>query len=174
MGTALMMACGGPGSGPSSPPPPSGAPDGAPGASACTEMGCEDGFSLDLIRVGGDGARQSPWPPGAYRFVAAIDGEEAVCEGSLPLSRCDAGPTLTCHGAAMEIAESGCALDPSQHGFASIRFGSGLVRSVSLRVERDGAVVAEGNYTPTYQTVHPNGPRCEPRCQQAGDALTVK
>jgi hypothetical protein len=156
-------------------PPADGPPaDGADPPGACTSLGCESGFRLETSQVTGDGPSPRPWPHGAYRVTASVDGQEAVCEGELPLPSCDAGPALRCTGAPMTVEESGCALDPAEHGFGALRFGDTGVKTVDVRVERDGVVVARGSFAPVYRTLQPNGPRCEPTCESAEDTLEVR
>lgn len=149
------------------PPPASGAPGGpASGGAGCTEIGCQNGFQVELQ----PGSR---WPAGRYRFDIEADGVAQQCEVTLPLQACDAGPSVRCSGAALaSIGESGCALPPVEHGLSNLSFPSSP-RQIRVRITRDGAALASGDFTPAYRRVQPNGPRCEPICDQASAALAI-
>jgi hypothetical protein len=71
------------------------------------------------------------------------------------------------------IGESGCALPASAHGFSDIRFTSSPAK-VTIRVERDGQVLAKESFTPAYRTSEPNGPGCGPVCKQASATLALR
>lgn len=135
------------------------------GSFACTEIGCADGLSVQVTPA-------APWPPGSYRFLFEVDGEALTCTGALPLPECGT-PAITCdrEGIVM-ITESGCALPPSQHGFGDVHFPGGP-ETVTVEVQRDGRALARQTFTPTYHTVQPNGPGCEPICTQASEALAL-
>jgi hypothetical protein len=127
---------------------------------ACTEIGCQSGFSVDWESASG-------WKPGRYVFEIELDGAKTTCEGALPLRACGAGPSLTCSpGGAVMIGESGCALPPGQHGFSGFSVST-FPSSVSVTIKRDGKALSTESFRPSYQTSQPNGPGCEPVCKQA-------
>jgi len=135
------------------------------GQKACTQMGCIDGFTVDV--------EPQVWPHGQYKFTIAADDRNTICEGALPLPACGK-PALTCKGdVEVMVGESGCALPPAQHGFGGFTF-KGAPAKVSIAITRGGKEVAKAAYTPAYKKVQPNGPECGPTCNHASDKLTVK
>jgi hypothetical protein len=136
------------------------------GGGACTQIGCTDGLQVGLVPSEG-------WPAGQYVFSIETDGAMQSCSGNLPLLPCENGSSLTCQGPALaSIGESGCALAPSAHGFAGISF-QGMPKNVVVRIERDGAVIADRTLSPTYVTTQPNGPDCGPTCHSASAQIPV-
>jgi hypothetical protein len=132
---------------------------------ACTEIGCTDGFTIRF-------SPSSSWKAGTYRFTVKHDDQTTICEGSIPLKPCGSA-SLTCDSDKILIGESGCALPEAQHGFSEIS-SMHTFQKVDVKVERDGAEIANKDYTLTYKTVQPNGPQCEPTCNQAAaDDMTV-
>lgn len=131
----------------------------------CTEIGCVDGLVISF-------GRGVEWAPGTYVFSIDADGVEQTCKGMLPLPPCASGGALTCTGNVATIGESGCALPASQHGFADIQLRSGPSK-VTLRIERDGVVLADETLVPTYRTSQPNGPNCDPICRQASATIAL-
>jgi hypothetical protein len=71
------------------------------------------------------------------------------------------------------IGESGCALPPAEHAFSDIMFASSPA-SVTVSIDHDGQRVGSQTYAPSYQTVHPNGPECEPTCTNATESLALQ
>ncbi|MBK9002068.1 MAG: hypothetical protein IPM35_40600 [Myxococcales bacterium] len=138
----------------------------APGK-VCTEMGCQSGLDIELVRPTG-------WPPGSYRITLRIDDESASCEGKLPLEPCERGPTFHCSDASLSIAESGCALPADQHAIGGLTSTVTEASKASLVIEHQGALQATAQLTPAFQTVQPNGPGCEPVCQSASMRLTLR
>ncbi len=147
----------------SSAPPPAGP---GPGK-VCTEMGCQSGLDIELVRPTG-------WPPGSYRITLRIDDKSASCEGNLPLEPCERGPTFRCSDASLSIAESGCALPADQHAIGGLSSTVTEASKASLVIEHQGALQATAQLTPVFQTVQPNGPGCEPVCQSASLRLTLR
>lgn len=143
-----------------------GKPDQLQGQKVCTQMGCVDGFNVEL--------EPKAWPKGKYKFVVTADDKSTVCEGALPLPACDKGNALTCKGdVKVMIAESGCALPPDQQGFGPINF-MGAPKKVRVVVSRDGKGAGKADFEPGYKKVQPNGPECGPTCNFASDKMTVK
>lgn len=133
----------------------------------CTDMGCTSGLELEFVRP-------SPWPPGSYRITLRIDGKSASCDGELPLKPCDQGASFRCSDASLRIAESGCALPASEHAISGLSSTASEATAVSLVIEHGGALQATANLTPTFQTVQPNGPGCEPVCESASMKLKLR
>lgn len=134
------------------------------GKDECTAIGCQSGFSLSV-------SPSSGWAPGSYRFELNVDGLAVTCDGVIPLQGC-AGPSFSCDADGVRLGESGCALDPAQHGIASVLF-DGYPRALSIRVVKDGAEVTNTQLTPSYKAIQPNGPGCDPICCSASGELTV-
>jgi hypothetical protein len=136
------------------------------GGQGCTEIGCTDGLQVTL-------APSEGWPAGHYVFSVEADGAMQTCDGDLPLMPCSNGLTLHCQGPSLaSIGESGCALAPSAHGFASIDF-QGMPAHVLIRIDHDSMPIANQDLTPTYVTSQPNGPDCPPTCHSASAQVTV-
>ncbi len=132
---------------------------------ACTGIGCVDGLFISF-------GRGIEWAHGTYVFSLNADGVEQTCKGMLPLPPCASGRALACVGDVAMISESGCALPASQHGFGDIQLRSGPSK-VTVRIERDGVVLADETLVPTYRTSQPNGPNCEPICRQASATIDL-
>ncbi|MEJ7734183.1 MAG: hypothetical protein WKG00_33935 [Polyangiaceae bacterium] len=145
------------------PRPPLGAP---PAGGACTEMGCSGGFAVSL-------EPSSRWPAGDYRFEIEADGAAQVCEVTLPLRGCAAGPSVKCTGASLgTIGESGCALDPKEHGLSSIQFRGNPLK-MKIGISRSGKALVAQELAPAYRWVQPNGAGCAPQCLQASSTIRV-
>src|SRR5690606_6653103 len=113
------------------------------------------------------------WPAGDYRFVVDVEGTTTTCSGRLPLPPCET-PAITCdREGVVQITESGCALPAEQHAFGDLRFFQGAPTSVRVEIYHQDRAVAQQSFTPTYRTVQPNGPGCEPICEQASVELPL-
>jgi len=112
-------------------------------------------------------------PAGAYTFEFEIDGAPTTCTGSLPLAPCEQGPSVTCTTDAVMVGESGCAMPPAEQGFGELIFSNAHPAQVKVTVTRDGEVVGGGEFAPEYQRLQPNGPGCEPTCEQAQATLEL-
>ncbi len=128
------------------------------GMPACTEMGCTDGFTIDV-------PPDYKWPFGAYTFTFMVVGKTTVCKGSLPLKDCESR-SITCDKPGITIMESGCALPPESQGFGMITLDS-FPRTLDLKIEHDGEIVVQRSFNPVYTDMVPNGAQCEPKCRQA-------
>ncbi len=136
------------------------------GQKICTEMGCIDGFNVEV--------EPKAWPKGKYKILVTADDKSTVCEGALPLPACDKGKALTCKGdVKVMVTESGCALPPAEQGFGPVNF-MGAPKKVRIVVSRDGKEVGKADFEPGYKKVQPNGPECGPTCNFAADKMTVK
>ncbi len=89
-----------------------------------------------------------------------------TCSGSLPLPDCSTRALSCDREGVVTITESGCALPPNEHALGDLHL-SGAPASVTVEIFRDESTIARETFTPTYQTVQPNGPGCEPTCTQA-------
>lgn len=131
---------------------------------ACTTIGCVDGLSLELAPPGGT------WAPGKYVFEVTTPAGTTRCEGALPLPACESGPALACSGPPVSIGESGCALPKDQHGFSTLDLPTGPAH-VEVAITHEGKPLTRFVLDPTYRTVQPNGPTCEPTCRQANASI---
>ena len=111
----------------------------------CTEIGCEDGFTIDVVGPGGSEV-------GEFLAQVTIGGStvEADCAAETLSSfdgfRCGLGMIL---------------LDYTEE-------------QVGLVVETaDGELGWEGTIEPGYQEVYPNGPDCPPVCLQGGQTVEL-
>ncbi len=137
-----------------------------PGGKMCTKMGCVSGLHVNFAKV-------TPWTAGAYTFALELDGAAVTCTGALPLPACDQGPALRCDvEGKVQIGESGCALPPEQHGFSDIQI-FGEPAKVKLTIKREDQQLHSGELAPTYVTVQPNGPGCEPECRSANAEVAL-
>lgn len=137
-----------------------------PGDRACTAIGCADGLRLEFIVTG-------KWIPGRYNFEFHLDGEKVTCTGSLPLKKCEEGPSVTCDPAGrVQIGESGCALPPEAQGFWDVQI-QGTPRAVVMNIANDDKPLIEATMTPTYTTNRPNGEDCEPVCTSATEKVPM-
>lgn len=135
------------------------------GQKICTEMGCIDGFHVDV--------EPQAWAKGQYKLVIEADGKKSTCEATLPLPACGK-QAVSCKGdVQVMIGESGCALPPDQQGLGPFNF-KGAPAKVSITVSRGGKEVGKGTFSPTYKQVQPNGPSCPPTCNHASDKITIK
>lgn len=134
------------------------------GSNACTAIGCQNGYNLDV-------SPSSGWAPGAYLFELIVDGRVVNCGGSIPLKACGE-PSFSCSADGVRLGESGCALEPTQQGIASILF-DGFPLALFVRVRRDGEQLVKAELSPVYALGQPNGPGCDPICCGASDTLTV-
>lgn len=126
----------------------------------CTLMGCgAEGVTVEFT------LRER----GAYVIDVVVDGERTTCRATLPLRADDSG----CGGSAVVLTRSGSALPESEHTIGPLRIASTTAREVSIRLERDGTVVAEKSFSPAYETTPgPNGPECDPAsCTSARTTL---
>lgn len=130
-------------------------------------MGCTSGLELDFERA-------TPWPHGTYRVTLRVDDKSVSCEGKLPLEPCERGPTFHCSDPSLSVAESGCALPPEQHAITGLSSKATQATKVSLAIEHQGSIQASAQLTPTFQTVQPNGPGCEPVCESARMKLKLR
>jgi pimeloyl-ACP methyl ester carboxylesterase len=132
------------------------------GMRACTEIGCVDGLSLPFSRPFRE--------PGSYRLTLELDGASVTCQATLPFAGCTGGGS--CSAPQVLLEQSGCALPSSEHTLTGLRITS-TPANVRVRVDRDGAPVATGDFSPTYTRSQPNGEGCPPICQQASATLVV-
>lgn len=130
---------------------------------ACTQIGCGAAFSVEFQRAA--------WTAGDYVITVIADGETTECAVTLPLD-CAAPPPCG-EAAGVVLTQEGCALPASEHELGGVEFLDGQApKSVTVRVEQDGAPLGEATYAPKYSESFPNGADCGPGCNSA-DAETL-
>lgn len=135
------------------------APAAAQAEKACTEIGCNDGLTLEV-------APGYQWKWGFYEMQFLLEGRSVSCKGQLPLKKCDDGPSFTCSSDIVSIGESGCALPESAHGISSIHIND-TPRRMMVVIKRGGQNVVMRTLNPEYRKSQPNGPECGPICTSA-------
>ena len=125
---------------------------GTGGAQACTEIGCNDGFTLTLTAANGT------FTAGEYTLDTDLDGTTESCTitiGAMVDSTCNA---------LIDVTNTPNRID--------ILYG-GTPASVGVVVALDGTEVFNQTYTPEYMEVQPNGEGCPPVCMQAGAEISL-
>lgn len=135
--------------------------DKAETADACTEIGCEDGFALEIQRVG--------WEEGSYTLQITADGRQTSCSVTIPL------PTEggACDRPGYLFETSGSELDVSEQAITGLFVAGADYASLTTILSLDGVELASETWTPTFEELQPNGPDCEPTCESADDTWTI-
>jgi hypothetical protein len=151
----------------------------------CTEIGCADGVFADLAFA------DHRWPDGAYEIEIALDDVTHACSFSWPEAQPARGSvsSLRCEpaDAAFSIAitqQAECteqrtadavsqSCQPLEGQYSLQLSAFGTPKRMQVRVERDGALVAERDLTLTYTASRPNGPDCEPVCRQSSHEIRL-
>lgn len=128
----------------------------------CTQIGCTNELRVVLPEA-------LTKTPGMYRVAVKSRGEDATCEFTLPVTSCDQRPTCS-DEEKLVAGVSGCASSAEDQMIGELYLRD-LPPEVALTIERDGAVVLEERFSPTYSSGQPNGEGCEPRCCQAEERL---
>lgn len=145
-------------------------PDANPPQKICTMIGCESGLVVDLP---GAKAGTNPFTKGTYTIEVASAGSVTKCEVKLPLAACDKGPSVKCTGdVKVQVTESGCALPADAHSLGPLRFPDAPAE-LEILVKKDKKLIGEGKLKPTYKTAQPNGPDCDPICNQASETIRI-
>jgi hypothetical protein len=106
-----------------------------------------------------------------YSVDIDADGKKSTCTTKLPLSASDPAPS-SCTDASVQLGVSGSALPAAQQGLVGLNFTSAPAK-VTVTVTRDGAMIGTKDFSPTYKKSQPNGPDCEPTCNNASVALPI-
>jgi hypothetical protein len=127
-------------------------------AKQCTLIGCAAPFEARFQVAAGQ------WPAGTYKVSVTADGIAASCDVTLPLGSCQTS-SLECMGSPdWDVDYGGCALPPEQHAIYGVTFWRTTPTNVDIVLSRDGRQLAEGTFTPIYQSSQPNGPGCGDTC----------
>jgi hypothetical protein len=142
----------------------------------CTEIGCQSQVHVTVTSADGS------IPAGSHVLDATVDGVTLSCAFQVPLVvlpgggtvgpecpvglRVSIGQARTCTETVTGTARSlSCVPIPGQ--FLEDITIVGNPTQISIRLSVDGAVVLDRTETPSYQSTEPNGPGCDPACQQA-------
>jgi len=128
---------------------------------ACTLIGCGPAFEVRFQLAGGN------WSAGTYNVTVTADGTAASCDVTLPLGSCQTSSVLCTGVHDWEFSYGGCALPPEQHAIYGITFWRATPTNVEVVFSRDGQQLAEGTFTPIYESSEPNGPGCGDTCYGA-------
>lgn len=118
---------------------------------ACTEIGCDDGITLTVSPASGLIA-------GVYSVSVSGTGESTSC-------------SLTVDNAA-QVTDTTCDLIDNTAGSFTVVLHSSP-ETLTITIDRDGTELGKEDITPSYTTVQPNGPECEPTCHQADVSMQV-
>jgi hypothetical protein len=132
----------------------------------CSLIGCGPPFEVAFASSGGQ------YPPGTYSVAVTADGTSGNCVVTLPFASCQTAPA--CMGTRdWDVIDSGCALPPDEDAISGIVFGAARPINIEVVVSRDGKQLADGNFTPSYQSSQPNGPGCGDTCYGASTATVA-
>jgi len=148
---------------------------------ACTLRGCQDQFHVTVARADGS------IPSGTHLVEVTADGTTISCTFQVPLAQQPGGGSAAPQcpqglgvfiGQASSCTETDSGTTKSQtcvpiagHFFEDITV-IGKPTQVHVRMTVDGAAVLDRTETPVYQLNQPNGPGCDPVCQQASAQWT--
>lgn len=141
-----VMGCGGTGTGSTEP-------------QACTEIGCGPSFHVEFKRAS--------WPAGKVDIVVVADGTTTNCSVTLPFASCDSGMICDQANPPFLLELSGCALPAAQHAITGVMWSQVGPKQATITVTQDGTMLGTQMFQPTYTMSQPNGPGCEPVCNQA-------
>lgn len=148
------------------------------GARACGLVGCLDQFTATMQDANG------ALPAGAQTLTVTADGMTASCSFTLPLAM--GSGQVTCPGGLQVLvrqAETCVSSSNSQTTtltctpvagmFSEIVTITGKPTTIHLTQTVNGATALDQTLTPAYTTSQPNGPGCDPVCEQASAVLTL-
>jgi hypothetical protein len=149
---------------------------------ACNLIACRDQFRATVTGVDGS------LPSGTHVVEVTADGVALSCTFQVPLAMLPSGgtvgpacasglevgirPATTCTEAAMGSIKSLTCAPIAGRFFEDITV-AGTPAQLQVRVSVDDAVLLERAETPGYVSNEPNGPGCEPTCQQASAEWTL-
>jgi hypothetical protein len=142
----------------------------------CTEIGCGDGLAVTLR------TQNNTWPAGRYAFEFTFDAVPHTCAIDLPdglpapgataMLPCE--PQLDAWFTPQAICPQLRPSDTSSPACTLIRDQwivqvneSGTPDRLGVRVTRDAESLLDADERPKYETLRPNGPGCEPECENS-------
>jgi len=148
---------------------------------SCSEVGCQDQFSVVLQ------AATASLPEGTHRIDVMADGTALSCTFEFPseaqpgvttLAQCSpglllfVGPAQKCTEISnADIRGLQCVPIPEQTQEA-LQI-PGTPSQVSITQTVNGTIILQTQATPIYKASRPNGPDCEPLCHQATLTLMI-
>lgn len=139
---------------------------GSSGPQACTEIGCGPAFHVEFKRAS--------WPAGKVDIVVAADGTTTNCSVTLPFASCESGLQCDQANPGFLVELSGCALPAAQHAITGVMWTQTGPKQVTITVSQDGTMLGTQSFQPTYTTSQPNGPGCDPVCNQAQSPASMQ
>ncbi|HEV8548218.1 MAG TPA: hypothetical protein VGQ57_04300 [Polyangiaceae bacterium] len=149
----------------------------------CTTVGCKNGASVSILTVDGT------WVDGAYSLEIDFDDDAYLCTFTTPddspdesgaWQALDCSPSLDAFLAPVVACEShDIGMSSSQTcGPVAGQFyvqtkAAGTPKALHVLLTRDDETVLDDSRTLGYASVQPNGPDCDPTCQQASVQLVV-
>jgi len=146
------------------------------GVKSCTLEGCQDQFHATVRSVDGS------MLPGTHVLEVTADGITLTCTYKVPLEKLPSGQTALPQcpaGLSVSIGQD-CVSETSQfdggvsitckpipNGFFEVITLTGKPAQIHLRLTVEGVVALDKTEAPTYATLQPNGPGCDPICHQA-------
>jgi hypothetical protein len=129
------------------------------GPQGCTLIGCASSFQVEFVRPS--------WPAGSVEIVVTADGTTTTCTVTLPYASCDNVVQCDKPNPDFIVEASGCALPAAQHSITGVAWPTTNPKDVTITVNQDGMMLGMQTFAPTYEMSRPNGPDCEPVCNQA-------
>lgn len=130
-----------------------------PSSEACTKAGCTSALEISF-----DHARGSE---GTYVVEVEAGGQTSRCTMTIPYPQCGE-PLSRCEGTLPVTGREADLCKTPRHEQAVVPFTVGAApEKVVVRVFRDGKKLAEEALAPSYTSVPPDGPGCEPSCKTA-------
>ncbi|HEX2880085.1 MAG TPA: hypothetical protein VHO25_11200 [Polyangiaceae bacterium] len=150
---------------------------------SCTELGCSDNVSVRVT------PRDQAWQEGEYQLALTLDDLTGTCNFTLPddLPPRGSSSSIPCLDEVeigiQQLAEcttgdeggnisQSCQPIPDRHELTISAYAKPT--QLSLTLSRDGAQLINESRTLSYITSRPNGPDCEPECDQAQVDLTFE
>ena len=130
---------------------------------SCTELGCgQQGINVEF----------SYRDLGTYAVDVTVDGVKVTCTATIPLPRGAVGDDA-CAAAGIFLTRVGSELPVAQQSIGGLVIAKANATSVGVRITRDGTLLKEATFSPTYTvTPGPNGSDCEPKqCKSASFAM---
>ncbi len=123
----------------------------------CTDASCASSLTVELNK-------SSAWEETNWQVTVKGDGSEiGTCQIELPGD--SQGAEEACdHPLNLNLNESGGAIESV---YVMLQPDVDVPTEYTVGVQRDGNLVVEQTFEPSYDTVRPNGPDCSPVCQQA-------
>jgi hypothetical protein len=113
---------------------------------SCTTIGCTDQLSLTLTMADGSAPK--------FDVNLVVDGKAIACQA----------PTL---GGSTRCGDGVLVASRGSGGDQEVLEIQGAPSSVTVSLAQGGATRLLGTFTPTYESLQPNGPGCEPTCRQS-------